>query len=86
MHRKGGCPHPPVSNRVPLLGGPAGVRPLQKDKRASGYAVGAAISRPSSPAAQLELRRSKGAFNLGSSRLSTIAGSAGAKDEVQTVS
>ena len=61
IRRRGGCPHPPVSSRVPFLGGPASVRPLQKGKRASGYAVRAANSRPSCSAAQLEPHRSKGA-------------------------
>ena len=29
--RRGGCPHPPVPNRVSFLGGPASVRPLRKE-------------------------------------------------------
>ena len=86
IRRRGGCPHPPVSSRVPFLGGPASVRPLQKGKCASGYAVGAgALTRPPCPATQLEPHRSKGALKKGSSRLSTIAGSAGAKDEGRCV-
>ena len=44
--RRGGCPHPPVPNRVSFLGGPASVRPLRKRRNIYGFAVGAAISRP----------------------------------------
>ena len=44
--RRGGCSHLPVPNRVSFLGGPAGVRPIRKRRNASGFAVGAAISRP----------------------------------------
>ena len=74
IRRRGGCPHPPVSSRVPFLGGPASVRPLQKGKRASGYAVGAgALTRPPCPATQLEPHRNKGALKNGSSRLSHTA-------------
>ena len=29
--RRGGCPHPPVPNRVSFLGGPASVRPLREE-------------------------------------------------------
>ena len=51
-----------------------GHRALQKIKRTFGYAVGAgALTRPPSPATQLEPHRNKGALKKGSSRLSHTA-------------